>query len=322
MTLKTGFATRLNARVAELEGQVTERTIVITALRGELQATVADEGSKHEHVKTLQDHQSQRSNQAEKVEPSKSMPDSSTFEHFEKPLPAIIEDSQEKGTQPDVSQERSEHSPRFPNATSKVPKDFQSKSYTRSITPIDIVEDSQPITENDLMNFFPVTPLERTQTLKVSQVSVSRSRVTSSGRTERRGPQYPTPCQTMPLGQAEGMPTTNHDGMTRTQSSDGGELASTKSPLKSCHHQRPRQDIGNKPRGILKASSTKFKRDALEVDLNEKRSMAPPKRRKTSVAGLGPVINDSQSQSHFPSVKSRIQTSKVSRKVTRGESRL
>ena len=213
------------------------------------------------------------------------------YEHPSKPLPAIVEDSHDK-------------------------------DHKRSMTPIDIEEDSQLITEDDLMNLFPVTPVTRTQSTKVSQISLSQSRSTCSQTGDRWEPlnrQCETPRQAIPEARLKEASTTKRHAMASTHSSARGLTTPIVAPQKEDQPKRPQQELANKPRGILKGSSTVAKRGASIANIDDSKSIAPPKKQKSSTVSLGPVIEDSQSQSRLPSVRSRMTSTKITRKTTKGE---
>ena len=154
------------------------------------------------YIKKLQQHQEESSQQTKEAETSTLSHDSHTSEHFKTPHPAIIGESQVgNGTQvsqPHQGSERCEHSSKTLPA---IVEDSQDKDYKRSMTPMDIEEDSQLITEDDLMNLFPVTPVTRPQSTKVPQISLSQIRSTCSQTGDRREPlngPRETPGQAIP----------------------------------------------------------------------------------------------------------------------------
>ena len=275
------------------------------------------------YIKKLQQNQGKCLQQAKEVETSTLSHDSHTSKHFKTPHPAIIRESQVgNGTQlgqPRQGADRCEHSP---NPLPAIVEDSQDKDYKRSMTPIDIEENSQLITEDDLMNLFPVTPVTRTQSTKVSQISLSQSRSTCSRTGDKREPlngQCETPRQAIPEARLEEASTTKRHAIASTQSSARGLTTPIVAPQKGDQPKRPQQELANKPRGILKGSSTVAKRGASIANIDDSKSIAPPKKRKPSMVPLGPVIEDSQSQSRLPSVRSRMTSTKVTRKTTKGE---
>ena len=323
MISKTAFAARLNARVTELEEQVTHKDNAFSKLQGELQASIANNDMKDGHIKRLQQHQGKGLQQAKEAETSTLSHDSHTSKHFKTPHSAIIGDSQVgNGTQlgqPHQGSERYEHSSKPLPA---MVEDSQDKDYKRSMTPIDIEEDSQLITEDDLMNLFPVTPVTRTQNMKVSQTSLSQSRSTCSQTGDRQEPlngQCETPRQAIPEARSKGTSKTKRQAKVSTQCSARGFTTPIVAPPKGDQLKRPQQELADRPRGILKGSSAVAKRGATMANIDDSKSIVPPKRRKSSIVSLGPVIEDSQSQSRLPSVRSRMTSTKITRKTTKGE---
>ena len=276
---------------------------------------------KDDYIKKLQQHQEKTSQQTKEAETSTH--ESHTSRHSITPHPAVIEESLVgNGTQlsqPHQGSERCEHSS---ISLPAIVEDSQEKDYERSITPIDIEEDSQLITEDDLMNLFPVTPVTRTQSTKVSQIPVSQIRPTCSQTGDRREPlngPSETPRQAIPEANSKGVSTTKHQAMAATQSSARGFTTPIVAPQKGDQPKRPQQELADKPRGILKGGSAVAKRGASMANINDSKSVAPTKRRKPSIVSLGPVIEDSQSQSRLPSVRSRMTSTKITRKTTKGE---
>ncbi len=323
MISKTAFAARLNARVAELEEQATHKDKAFSKLQEELQASIANNDMKDGHIKRLQQHQEKCLQQAKAGETSTLSHDPHTSKHFKTPHPAIIGDSQVGNGTP-LGQHH-QGSERYELSSEPLPamvEDSQDKDYQRSMTPIDIEEDSQLITEDDLMNLFPVTPVTRTQSVKVSQTSVSQSRSTYSQKGDRREPlkgQFETPRNVIPEARPKGASTTKRHALASTQSSARDLPAPIMAPPKADQPKRPQQELADKPRGILKGSSAVAKRGASMANIDDSKSIATPKRRKPSTVSLGPVIEDSQSQSRLPSVRSRRTSTKITRKTTKGE---
>ena len=320
MTSKTAFATRLNARVAELEEQVTHRDNAFSKLQEQLQASIATNNIKDSYIKRLQEDQEKGLQQAKEAETSTLNHESHTSELFKLPPPEIIGNSQPgNGTQlgqPHQGSTGDDHSPRLLPA---IVEDSQDKDYKRSMTPLDIEDDSQLITEDDLMDLFPMTPVAGTQSTKVSQVL---SRFSCSQRGEEREPlkgQCKTPHQAVQEARSKGASTTKRHAMASTQSSARGFTAPVTAPPKGGQPKRPQQELFGKPRGIFKGSSAVAKRGASTANIDDSQSIAPPKRRKASTASLGPVIEDSQSQARLPSVRSRISSTKITRTTSKGE---
>ena len=292
-------------------------------LQGELQASISNNETKDGYIKRLQQHQEKCLQQAKEAETSTPSHDSHTSKHLQTPHPAIIGVSQVgNGTQLDQPHRGSERYEPFSKPLPATVEDSQAKDCKRSMTPIDIEEDSQLITEDDLMNLFPVTPVTRTQSIKVSQTSVSQSRSTCSQKTDRREPlkgQCETPRKAIPEARSKGASTTKRHAMASTQSPARGLPTPIMAPLKADQPKRPQQELTDKPRGILKGSSAVAKRGASVANIDDSRSIAPPKRRKPSTVSLGPIIEDSQSQSRLPSVRSRMSSTKTTRKTTKGK---
>ena len=323
MISKTAFAARLNARVAELEEQVTHKDNAFSKLQKELQASVTNNDMKDGYIKRLQQHDEMCLQQAEEAQTSTLSHDSHTSKHFKNPDPAIIGDSQ-VGNGTKLGQ-RHQGSERYELCSQPLPamvEDSQDKDCKRSMTPIDIEEDSQLITEDDLMNLFPVTPVPRTQSMEVSHTSVSQSRSTCSQKADRREPlkgQSETPRKAIREAKPKGASTTKRHAMASTQSSAHDFATPIMAPPKADQPKRPQQELADKPRGILKGSSAVAKRGASMANIDDSKSIAPPKRRKPSIVSLAPVIEDSQSQSRLPSIRSRISSTKITRKTTKGE---
>ncbi len=323
MVSKTAFAARLNARLAELEAQVTHKENAFSKLQEELQATITNNAMKDACIQKLQQDQEKCLQQAKEAETSTLGQGSHTSKHFQIPHPVVIGDSQlGKGAQLGQPSQGSEHYEHFSKPLPAIVEDSQDKDYKGSMTPIDIEEDSQLITEDDLMNLFPVTPVARTQSMKVSQTFLSQSKVTCSQKGDRREPlkeQCKTPRRAIPEARSNEASTTKHHVVTSTQSSACGFTTPIMSPPKAGQPKRHQQELADKRRGILKGNSAGAKRGASMANIDDSRSIAPPKRRKPSIASLGPVVEDSQSQSRLPSVRSRMQSTKATRKTTKGE---
>ena len=227
-----------------------------------------------------------------------------------------------KGIQPGQPRQGADHYEHSSKSLPAIVEDSQDKDYKRSMTPIDFQEDSQLITEDDLMNLFPVTPVTRTQSTKASQMSLVQSRSTCNQTGDRREPlngQCETPSQAIPEARLKEASATKRHAMTSTHSSARGLTTPVVAPQKGDQPKRPQQELANKPRGILKGSSTLAKRGASIANIDDSKSIAPPKKRKSSMVPLGPVIEDSQSQSRLPSVRSRMTSTKIIRKTTKGE---
>ena len=278
---------------------------------------------KDEYIKKLQQHQEKCSQHTKEAETSALSHDSHTSKHFKTSHPAIIGESRVgNGTQvsqPHQGSERCEHSSKTLPA---IVEDSQDKDCKRSMTPMDIEEDSQLITEDDLMNLFPVTPVTRPQSTKVPQISLSQIRSTCSQTGDRREPlngPRETPRLAIPEAKSKGASTNKRHAMTSMQSSARGFSTPIVAPQKGDQPKRPQQELTDKPRGILKGSSAVAKRGATMANIDDSRSVAPTKRRKASIVSLGPVIEDSQSQSRLPSVRSRMTSTKITRKTTKGE---
>ena len=323
MILKTAFAARLNARVAELEAQVKCKDNSFSKLQEELQAAIANNDVKDGHIKRLQQDQEKCLQQAKEAETNTLSQDSHTSKHFKILYPAMVGDSQlGKGTQLGHSRQGLERHEHVSKPLPAMVEDSQDKDCKGSMTPIDIEEDSRLITEDDLMTLFPVTPVARTHSMKVSQISLSQSRVTCSQKGDRREPlkeQCKTPRRAIPEARSKEASTTKHHAVASTQSSARGFTTPVMSPPKAGQPKRHQQELADKRRGILKGSSAGAKRGASMANIDDSRSIEPPKKRKPSIASLGPVIEDSQSQSRLPSVRSRMQSTKVTRKTTKGE---
>lgn len=321
MDSKTAFATRLNARVAELEAQVTQRDNTFSKLQEELQASIANNDMKDAQIKRLQQDQDKGLQQAKEAETSTLSHELHTSKDFTITPPETITDSQVgNGTQlgqPHQYSERDGHSPRLLPA---IVEDSQDREYKRSMTPLDVEEDSQLITEDDLMDLFPVTPVAGSQSTKVLQVS-SRFKCSQEGdEGEPLQEQCKSPGQAIPQARSKVASPTKRHAIASTQSSVRGSATPISAPPKGGQPKRPQQELADKPRGILKGSSAVAKRGASMANIDDSQSIAPPKRRKASRASLGPVIEDSQSQSRLPSVRSRMSSTKITRKTTRGES--
>ena len=275
------------------------------------------------YIKRFQQHQEKCLQHAKEAETSTPSHDSHTSKHLKTPHAAIITESQlGNGTQLGQPRRGAECSEPSSNPLPAIVEDSQDRDYRRSMTPIDTEEDSQLITEDDLMNLFPVTPVTRTQSTKVSQISLSQSRSTCSQTGDGREPlngQYETARQAMPEARLKEASTTNRHAMASTHSSARGLPTPTVAPEKGDLPKRPKQELASKPRGILKGSSTVAKRDASIANIENSKSIAPSKKRKSSMVSLGPVIEDSQSQSRLPSVRSRMTSTKITRKTTKGE---
>ena len=320
MVSKTAFAARLNARVGELEEQVTHRDNAFSKLQEDLQASIATNDIKDGYMKRLQQYQEKGLQQAKEAETSALNHESHISMHFKIPPPEIIGSSQlGNGTQlgqPHQGSECDEHSP---TPLPAIVEDSQDKDYKRSMTPLDIEEDSQLITEDDLMDLFPVTPVAGTQSTEVSQVS---STFTCSQKADEREPlqgQCKTPRQAIPEARSKVASTTKRHAMASTQSSARGFTTPIIAPPKDDQPKRPQQELADKPRGILKGSSAVAKRGASTAHIDDSQSIAPPKRRKASTVSLGPVIKDSQSQTRLPSVRSRMSSTKITRTTMKGK---
>ena len=323
MISKTAFAARLNARVTELEEQVTHKDNALSNLQGDLQASIVNNDMKDGYIKRLQQHQETCLQQAKEAETSTFSHDSCTSKHFKTPHPATTGDSQVGNStqlgQPHQGSERCGHSSKSLPA---MVEDSQDKDYERSMTPIDIEEDSQLITEDDLMNLFPMTPVTRTQGMKVSQVSLSQTRSTCSQTGDRPEPlsgQCGTPRQAIPEAISKDTSTTKRHAKASTQSSARGSNTPIVALPKGIQPELAQQELVDRPRGILKGGSAVAKRGASVAHIDDSKTIAPPKRRKASMVSLGPVIEDSQSQSRLPSVRSRMTSTKITRKTTKGE---
>ena len=323
MTSKTAFAARLNARVAELEEQVTHRDDAFSKLQQDLQASIATNDIKDAYIKKLQRDRENGLQQAEEAEISTVNHESPTSKHFKIPPPEIIGDSQlgngiQLG-QPHQGLEREESSLR---PLPSIVEDSQDKDYKRSMTPLDIEEDSQLITEDDLMDLFPVTPVAGTPSTKVSQGS---SRFTCGQKRDQREPlkgQCKTPRQSIEEERSNGASINKRQAMTSAQSSARGFITPIIAPPKGIQPKRPHRELADKPRGILKGSSAVTKRGASTANIDDPKSIAPPKRRKASTVSLGPVIEDSQSQTRLPSVRSRMSSTKITQRTTKGKNTL
>lgn len=270
------------------------------------------------YIKRLQQHQGKSLQQAERAETSTLCHEHHTSKHFTIPSPELIGNSQ-VGNDAQLGQshqglERDEHSPILLPA---VVEDSQDRDYKRSMTPLDTEEDSQPITEDDLMNLFPVTPVAGAQSTKVSQVSSRFTRNQEGDKGEPLEGQCKTPRQAIPEAIPKVVSTTKRHAMASMQSSAHGFTIPIIAPPKGGQPKRPQQALADKPRGILKGSSAVAKRGASMANIDDSKFIAPPKRRKTST--VGPVIEDSQSQTRLPSVRSRVSSTKITRKTTRGE---
>ena len=273
---------------------------------------------KDDHIKRLQHHQEKSLQQAEKGETSTLGHEPHTSKHFTTPSPELIGNSQVGNDrqlgEPHQGLEQHEQSPRLLPA---VVEDSQDRDYKRSMTPIDIEEDSQLITEDDLVDLFPVTPVAGAQNTKVSQVS---SRFTCNQKGGEAAPlegQCKTPRQAIAEAIAKVVSTSKRNAIASTQPSAHGFTTPIIAPPKGGQPKRPQQELADKPRGILKGNSAVAKRGASMANMDDSKSIAPPKRRKTST--VGPVIEDSQSQTRLPSVRSRMSSTKITRKTTRGE---
>ena len=288
-----------------------------------MQASIANNDIKDSHIERLQLPQEKCLQQSKEAETSTVGHDSHTSKHFKIPHPAFIKESQVgNGTQIGQSRRGADRSEHSSSPLPAIVEDSQDKIYKRSMTPIDIEEDSQLITEDDLMNLFPVTPVTRNQSTKASQIPLSQSRSTSSQTGDRQEPlngQCETPRQAIPEAGLKEASATKRHAMASTHSSARGLTTPIVAPQKGIQPKRPQQELANRPRGILKGSSTVAKRGASIANIDDSKSIAPPKKRKSSVVPLGPVIEDSQSQSHLPSVRSRMTSTKIIRKTTKGE---
>ena len=283
-----------------------------------MQTSIATNDIKDGYIKSLQQDREKGLQQAKEAEASTPSHVPHTSKHFTIPSPELIGNSQVGNDrqlgQPRQGLDRDEHSPRLLPA---VVEDSQDRDYKRSMTPLDIEEDSQLITEDDLVDLFPVTPVAGVQNAKVSQVS-SRFTCTQKGDEEEplRG-ECKTPHQAIPEAKSKMVSTSKRHAMASTQASAHGFTTPIIAPPKDGQPKRSQQELADKPRGILKGSSAVAKRGASMANIDDSKSIAPPKRRKTST--VGPVIEDSQSQTRLPSVRSRMSSTKITRKTTRGE---
>ena len=275
---------------------------------------------KETYIKRLQQPQEKSLEQAGRAETSTLCHELHTSEHSKIPPPETIAESQVgNGTQlsqPHQHSERDGHSPRLLPA---IVEDSQDRDYKRSMTPLDVEEDSQLITEDDLMDLFPVTPVAGSQSTKVSQVSSKFKCSQEDDEGEPLQGQCKTPGQAVPQPRSKVASTTKRHSIASTQSSARGFTTPIIAPPNGGQPKRPQQELADKPRGILKGGSAVAKRGASMANIDDTHAIAPPKRRKTSTVSRGPVIEDSQSQSRLPSVRSRMSSTKITRKTTRGE---
>ena len=298
MVSKTAFAERLRARVAELEKQNIKQATSNKRIQHELDASNQDVNTKVDYTKHLQSRENKLQALQKKkpqkpptrTEPSPSSQSPSRSKHFTKPLPAVVEDSQPSG-------------------------------YPVSTTPIDVEEASQPITEDDLKDFWPDTPAAWTEGRKVPSPSLQQSGNKSSRKIQICPPLKHLPkngrsalSETIQLNGASGG---NLQGSASTLSSNH-ELGTTVKPSSQAGQlQRPRQGSAIMPRGSAKGAR-EGKRNASRAGLNDSSKVAVSKRTKSSVARPATVVADSQSPVHPLSSRTRMQT-KTTKRNTKGE---
>lgn len=276
-----------------------------------MQASIAANDIKDGYIKRLQQEQEKGLPQDKEAESSTLNHESHTSKHFKISLPEIIGSSQlENGTQLGPPHQCSERDGLSPRLLPAIVEDSQDRDYKGSMTPLDIEEDSQLITEDDLMDLFPVTPVAGTQSTKSSQVSNEREPLQG---------QCKTPLQAIPEARSKVASTTKRHAMASTQSSARGFTTPILAPPKDGQPKRSQQELVDKPRGILKGNSAVAKRGASTANFDDSKSIAPPKRRKASTVSLGPVIEDSQSQTRLPSVRSRMSSTKITKKTMKGK---
>jgi len=159
-------------------------------------------------------------------------------------------------------------------------------------------EGSQPpLTEADLPCLFPVTPLAQKKTLNADpHFSTSRGNMAS--------PQVGDPRE-------EQRKSFSRQVLSETRS-EGISDASRQASRPASRVQRPAVTM---PRSILKDPRAE-KRPAAAAGITT--SMTAPKKRKSSLAGLGPVIADSQSPERLLLGKGRKQSTKPKR-TAKGE---
>ena len=283
-----------------------------------MQTSIANNDIKDGYIKSLQQNREKGLQQAKEAEASTPSHVPHTSKHFKISSLELIGNSQVGNdtqlSQPHQGSERDERSPRPLPA---IVEDTQDRDFKRSMTPLDIEEDSQLITEDDLVDLFPVTPVAGAQNMKASQVS---SRFTCKRKGDEGEPlqgQCKTPHQAIAEAISKVVSTSKRNAMASTQPSAHGFTTPIIAPPNGGQPKRPQQELADKPRGILKGNSAVAKRGASMANIDDSKSIAPPKRQKTST--VGPVIEDSQSQTRLPSVRSRMSSTKITRKTTRGE---
>ena len=282
-----------------------------------MRTSIANNDMKDDHIKRLQQHQEKSLQQAEKGKTSTLGHEPHSSKHFTTPSPEPIRNSRvgidRQLGEPDQGLQPHEQSPRLLPA---IVEDSQDRDHKRSMTPIDIEEDSQLITEDDLVDLFPVTPVAGVQNTKASSGFTCNQK---GGEAAPLEGQCKTPRQTLAEAISKVVSTSKRNAMASTKPSTPGITTPIISPLKGGQAKRPQQELADKPRGILRGSSAVAKRGASMANIDDSKSIAPHKRRKTST--VGPVIEDSQSQTRLPSVRSRMSSTKITRKTTRGENR-
>jgi len=269
-------------------------------------------------------------------------------------MKAILAHEEKKKAERSPSVRGSDLSMTLPPHLPTVVEDSQPAKYPRFASQLDIMgigdqgfEPGGTPDENlfesqlpeDLKGLFPDTP-KQSRTVEMTNVSYSRSRVSS-----REGPNTDTPdgqkvisgntrqpLQQQTRPRAKAVPSVDRDpnaSVRRAQiNASAPNPASTRSPPKSSQPQRPTQESGNAPRGILKqATQTQHSRgqkrraaDA-EISILSVAGFTATKRRKSSAPtnGLGPIIVDSQSPAAGAGGRGRKQTTRHGTKSKKGK---
>lgn len=282
---QTAFAGRLHCRVAELEVQVQAQNLALIEVRGNLDAANADNHAKDDYIKILQVAQAKREAEKEAEAAAKSA-------QTQVPSPSVRLSSQSKNfTRPSRVVEDSQPADNAVVAPAGLLSDpFMGNEYGGSQQP--------SVTDADLLCLFPGTPLAQTKTLNVNpQFSMSRG--------SKASPQVEDPRKEQRKHFSRHV---GSDAPTKGTSNAGQQPIGSASVF-----QRPSVNI---PRSILKDPRVE-KRPAAAAGITNI-NMAALKRRKSSLADLGPVIEDSQPQDRRLLGKSRKQSTK-GKKTAKGE---
>ena len=225
----------------------------------------------------------------------------------------------------------------LPHHAATVVEDSQSTELPRFASLAEIMGDQAgsqgAAPDEDFTGLFPLTPSRQSQCLEVSQLTISRSRVTSregvdKPETHKEGLGSPHESLSHPQSQVNTHYKADIQPSRSVDNSQPGVQASqpvlSKSPLKIHQRQHVSHGTAQAPRSILKTS--------LQDSRGEKRNVAgfeeynaagfTIKKRKSHnrtdmTKDLGPVVKDSQSPVSAISSRARKQT--TTRRKSRGE---